>query len=367
MRSTTYFLLVLVTFSSEIAAEPLGLPAVPIPNDNRQSQVKIALGQRLFEDRRFSADGTISCASCHEANLAFADGRQRAVGIDRQVGTRNTPTTLNAAYFTSLFWDGRAESLEEQALGPFVNPIEHGLRDHRPIVEIVRTDTTYPDQFLDAFGVGRTSITIGHVTQAIASYERTLIAGDSPFDRFEFGGDPAALGEAAQRGLAVFRGKGNCTSCHRIGRSSALFTDNSFHNLGVGFNLIEDQLDEVLGDATAELTAVMSTDLPNLAASVDEMVLSDQEISELGRFNVTMRERDIGRFKTPSLRNVELTAPYMHNGGIDTLEDVVNFYNRGGNENEFQDRNIEPLNLSDREKTDLVRFLRTLTSSELPN
>ena len=183
---------------------PLGLPPVPVPEDNPQTPEKIALGKRLYEDKRFSADGTVSCVNCHDPAKAFADGLPVAEGIKKLKGTRNSPTVINAVYYTSQFWDGRRPSLEEQAKDPFVNPVEHGLGEaqgyHQFIVNVIRKDSDYCDQFKKVFGVEPGGITIDHVVKAIASFERTVISGDCPFDRFMYGGDKTALSESAQRG-----------------------------------------------------------------------------------------------------------------------------------------------------------------------
>ncbi|BCX81774.1 cytochrome c peroxidase [Methylomarinovum caldicuralii] len=334
----------------------LGLPPVPVPKDNPLTLDKARLGRKLFEDKRFSADGTVSCAHCHKPELAFQDGLPVSEGIRGQKGTRNAPTVINAAYYTRQFWDGRRPSLEAQAKDPFVNPIEHGLKSHDPIVEIVRGDPDYRNRFRQAFGLTPDQITIDHVVQAIASFERTVVAGDSPFDRYLYGGDKNALSEAAIRGLAVFRGKGRCVSCHVIEESTALFTDNRFHNLGVGFERIQARLPEII----AAFRKAKAEGRP-----VDEAVLTQAELSELGQFAVTGETEDIGKFKTSTLRNIALTAPYMHDGSLKTLEEVIDFYDISGFDNPLLDGGIRPLGLTPQEKTDLVEFLKSLTSSRL--
>lgn len=334
---------------------PLGLPPVPIPADNPQTPEKIALGKRLFQDKRFSADGTVSCASCHMPELVFTDGKPVSEGIRSQKGTRNAPTVVNAAYYTSQFWDGRRATLEEQAMDPFVNPIEHGLKDHTPILEVIRKDARYVAEFKKVFGVASDKITIDHVVKAIASFERTVISGDSPFDRYLFGGDKAAMSASAIRGLEVFRNKGRCVDCHKIEQTSATFTDSDFHNLGVGFKRIEPRLQQIV----AEFRAAKQK-----GVSVDETVLTQADTSELGRFAVTGRIQDLGRFKTPTLRNVAVTAPYMHDGSQKTLEEVIDFYDQGGEKNPFLSGSIRPLKLTEQEKADLVEFMKALTSPQ---
>ena len=335
------------------AAPPLGLPPVPVPGDNPITPEKVALGEKLFHEKRFSADGTVSCATCHRPELAFTDGLPVAEGIRGQKGTRNTPTVVNAAYYTTQFWDGRRPSLEEQAKDPFVNPIEHGLGSHEPILKVIREDPEYRERFRKVFGIRPEEITIDHVVKAIAAFERTVISGDSPFDRYLYGGDEKAMSEAAIRGLKIFRTKGRCVDCHKIEQTSATFTDNDFHNLGVGFHRIAPRLHEIVArfrEAKAK------------GASLDETVLGQVEVSELGRFAVTGRISDLGRFKTPTLRNVAVTAPYMHDGSLKTLEEVVEFYDKGGEANDFLDGGIRPLKLTEQEKKDLVEFLKALTS-----
>ncbi|RMD52130.1 MAG: cytochrome-c peroxidase [Nitrospirae bacterium] len=347
------WLQLLIFQASSETKTPLGLPPVPVPKDNPQTKEKIALGEKLFSDKRFSADGTISCSTCHDPNKAFTDGLPVAEGIKKQKGTRNSPTVINAAYYTSQFWDGRAKSLEEQAKAPFINPVEHGLKDHSPILEVIRKDRDYREAFKKVFGVKPKEITIDHVVKAIAAFERTVISGDSAFDRYMYGGDKSAMSESAIRGLELFRTKARCQDCHSISQTSAIFTDNKFHNLGVGFNYIEPNLFDLVETVRKTIGA---------GKGIDESVLSKKEISELGRFVVTLDMEDIGRFKTPSLRNVALTAPYMHDGSIKTLEEVVEFYNKGGEENPMIDSGIRPLNLTEQEKGDLVEFMKALTS-----
>lgn len=329
---------------------PLGLPSVPVPSANPQTPAKITLGKTLFNDKRLSGDGTVSCASCHQAEKTFADGLPLAKGIGGHVGSRNTPSLFNAAYLTSQFWDGRRASLEEQAKDPLVNSREHGLTDHDQVLRIIRADTHYLGDFRRAFGIRPDRLTIDHVAQALAAFVRTLITGNSPFDRFQYGGQHDALSEPARRGQALFRGRAQCATCHVIGPEYALFTDNGFHRLGVGFPKIEPRLaDMVLSVAQGR------------GQTADQAIISDGEMAELGRFMVTLNPADIGRFKTPSLRNVANTAPYMHDGSVPTLPEAV--------EREIYYRGIEtgrPLILTPQEKSDLVDFLKSLSSDTLP-
>ncbi len=310
----------------EIVA-PFGLPAAPIPADNRPTGDSIALGRKLFYDVRLSSDNTLSCAGCHRPDLYFVDGLPAAMGVNQQLGTRNTPTVLNAAYSIAQFWDGRAASLEDQAGGPIANPKEMN-QPHDICVAKLNADQSYRDEFAKVFGPG--AITMDKIEKALAGFERTLLSGNSPFDRYQYGGDKAALSAAAIRGLAIFtdKNRGNCATCHTIGEKFALLSDGKFHNLGAGMN-------------------------------------SNGELTDLGRFDQTGVETDRGTFRTPSLRNVAKTAPYMHDGSLKTLKEVVDFYLGGGNSTPQLDREIKPLRLSAQDRIDLVAFLEALTG-ELP-
>lgn len=343
-------------------ATPLGLPSLPVPDDNPQTPAKISLGDKLFHDKRFSTTGEVSCATCHDAAKAFTDSPLKtSEGIHKLTGTRNAPTVVNAAYFTSQFWDGRSPSLEDQALHPPVNPVEMGLASHQPILDIVRSDPDYVNAFQEVFGVSAEKVTMDEVTKAIAAFERTQIAGDSDFDRWYFGRDAGALTAQQQRGFDLFINRARCVSCHVIEQTQALFTDNRFHNIGVGIN-------DIQSDVPALVTEFLKADLD--LTQVDVEVLSDKRTSELGRFAVSHGFDDLGSFKTPTLRNVAATAPYMHDGSVATLRDAIVHYNNGGvtNEgdpvNDFLSGGIRPLNLSDDEIDDLVAFMEGLTSPQ---
>jgi len=343
-------------------AQPLGLPPVPIPADNPQTPEKIALGDRLFHDTRFSADGKVSCATCHEQSKGFTDNLPVSVGFNSLTGTRNAPTVLNSAYFKTLFWDGREPDLEGQSKQPPINPVEGGLPDHAPILAVIRADAEYVVSFDTVFDVAATAITMEHVSKAIASFERTVIAGDSPFDRYYYGGEHDAMTAEQVRGLDVFTNKGRCVSCHTIEQTQALFTDNRFHNIGVGFKQI--------GGKEYE-TAEQFIKSKRQGVDVDVAVLTSKNVSELGRFAVTENVTEVGAFKTSTLRNIDVTEPYMHDGSLATLEDVVDFYNNGGRDKDtdplsgFQSGGIRPLNLTDDEKEELVAFMQALTSPDL--
>jgi len=311
---------------------PLGLPPVPIPEDNPQTPEKIALGEKLYNETRFSTTGEVGCFTCHDQEKAFTDRPLKtSEGINKLTGTRNSPTVINSAYFTTQFWDGRSPDLEDQALHPFINPVEHGLKNHNPILKIVRKDPEYAKAFKDVFGKKGKEITMREVTLAIASFERTIISGDSPFDRYYYAGEEDALTKQQKRGFDLFINQGRCVSCHVVEQTQALFTDNRFHNIGVGINNIQD-------------------DVPQLAAK--------------------FLEAELTLFKTPTLRNIAVTAPYMHDGSIETLKDVMIHYNNGGVTdvgdpvNDFLSGGIRALDLDEDQIDDLVAFMEALTSPE---
>jgi len=348
------------------AKPPLGLPPVPIPADNLQTPEKIALGDKLFDDKRFSSTGQVACATCHDAKKAFTDSPLRtSEGIKKDgkalTGTRNAPTVVNAAYFEAMFWDGRSPSLEDQSQHPFVNPVEMGLKDHQPILEIIRSDPAYVKAFEQVFGKKGPGVTMKEVMQAIGAFERTKVAGDSPFDRYFYGGDAKALTDAQKRGFDLYVNKGRCVSCHVIEQTQALFTDNRFHNVGVGINDIQGDVPALAGEFLKARATL---------AEVDVKILGDKRTSELGRFAISREFEGLGAFKTPTLRNTAVTPPYMHDGSLKTLRDVVVHYNNGGvtkeNDpvNDFLSGGIRPLNLTEAEIDDLVSFMEALTSPQ---
>ncbi|MFO0708062.1 MAG: cytochrome c peroxidase [Nitrospira sp.] len=296
---------------------PLGLDkdAVVITPGNPLTKEKVELGRTLFFDKRLSRDGTVACASCHLPAKAYTDGQPVSTGIKGLKGGRSAPTAINRVFASAQFWDGRAATLEEQSIGPFVSPVEHGFINHDEMVAKMRKIPGYRKLFQEVFG---REIVIEDVGKAIASFQRTLVSGNSPADRFDVGGDQSALSEEAKRGLELFRGKARCIRCH----SNFNFTDEKFHNLGIGW---------------------------------------DTNTVDLGRYMVTKNPEDIGAFKTPTLREIAHTAPYMHDGRFKTLEEVVNFYNSGGIKNPHLDNTIIPLELTDQEKKDVVAFLRSLS------
>lgn len=296
---------------------PLGLQAdsAYVPDENPMTQAKIELGKLLYFDPRLSKDNTISCATCHNPYHGFADPKPTSGGIGGAFGTRNSPTVINRLFSAEQFWDGRADDLELQAHGPLTNPVEMGMPSHEHVVKNCSLIRGYRHYFENAFGSNE--VTMPKIAQAIASYERTVLSGDSPFDRYT-AGDQGAMSAAAVRGMELFNGKANCKACH----AGFNFTDESYHNLGVGM---------------------------------------DNPKPDLGRYEITKVESDKGAFKTPTLRNVAESAPYMHDGSEPTLRTTVEFYNKGGLKNQWLSDEIKPLNLSEQEIDDLVAFLHALT------
>lgn len=286
---------------------------MPVPADNPQTKAKVQLGKQLYFDGRLSADGKISCATCHSPKTGWAGHDATDTGIGGQVGTRNSGTVLNSGYMKYQFWDGRAESLEEQALGPIHNPVEMG-ETLENVVRKLNAIPGYQRQFREVFG---TDVTTNGIAQAIAAFERTIVSGASPYDRY-VAGNKRALSPGAVRGLALFEGKAGCVACH----GDPMFSDQNFHNLGIGANSPK---------------------------------------PDIGREAVTKNPNDRGKFKTPGLRNVAQTYPYMHDGKTPTLAAVVKFHNDGCGPNPNLDPQVKPLGLSVSEQADLVAFLESLT------
>ncbi len=299
---------------------PLGLPAesAVIPKDNPLTLEKVRLGKRLFFEKSISADGSLSCASCHIPEKGFADPERFSTGIGGKKGNRQAPTIINRIFSAAQFWDGRAASLEEQAMGPIMNPVEMGISSMDIVVDRLKGDPSYVRAFREAFPPDG-AITSGNLGKAIASFERTVLSGNSPYDRF-MAGDKSAMSEAAQRGMQVFMDekKGNCATCH----ASFNFTDENYNNIGVGM---------------------------------------EARNPDLGRYNVKKLPGYQGAFKTPTLREIASTAPYMHDGSEKTLQVVVAFYNKGGHPNKWLSPKIKPLHLTSREQQDLVEFLKALS------
>ena len=301
---------------------PLGLQAgaAYVPDDNPLTAEKIALGKLLYFDPRLSKDKTLACASCHNPYHGFADPSPTSKGVGFKLGGRNSPTVINRLFSKEQFWDGRAADLEDQAGGPLINPVEMAMPSHGDVVKHVKAVAGYAPLFEKAFG--SKEITMPRIAQSIASYERTVVSGNSPYDRYT-AGDKDAMSVAAVRGMDLFNGAANCKVCH----AGFNFSDESYHNLGVGM---------------------------------------DKPKPDLGRSVISKAASETGAFKTPTLRNVVETAPYMHDGSEATLKQVVEFYNRGGVKNPTLSKEIKPLNLTPQQIDDLVAFLEAL-SGEVAN
>ena len=324
-----------------------------MPADNPQTPEKISLGQRLFLDRRLSVDGTVSCSTCHDPKLAFTDRRPTSVGVKGRVGQRNAPTILNALYNKTQFWDGRVNTLEDQAALPIVNAVEMG----HPNLDAAVAQIAAVEEYEQAFRVVFDRSPNGpDLLRAIASYERTQLSFDSPFDHF-IAGDKNAIDDSAKRGWELFNNQARCNKCHALTdsqRDATNFIDNDFHNIGVGIirhNVV------ALARQAKQLIKTGDT------AAIDRAAIQS-DMSALGRFLVTKQEKDIASFKTPNIRNVLVTGPYFHDGSQETLWDVIDHYNKGdGLQNPYLDQDIQPLALTESDIDDLVAFMASLTSA----
>jgi cytochrome c peroxidase len=345
--------------SARPAVPPPGYPPdvweALIPDDNELTPARVELGRKLYFERRLSRDGTVSCSTCHDVSRGFTDQRPVAEGIGDQLGRRNSPTTMNALFFQTFFLDGRAPSLEEQAKLPILNPIEMGQPSREATMAGIAGDAEYAALFQQAYG---RPPNYDDLARAIASFERTLIFVSSPFDRF-LAGDKKAVSVEAQQGWALFNGKARCVSCHAINASNPLGTDNRFHNIGVS---ARHQDFESL--AVKALAALKGAEGQAGLEAVDRLAL-ETDMSELGRFLVTKDRGDIGGFKTSQLRNVGVTGPYMHDGSLTTLWDVMDHYNKGGEANLYLDGGIEPLALTEKEINAVVALLFSMTDDRL--
>ena len=340
--------------SSRQVGLPIDQTQVAIPPDNPQTPEKIALGRKLFFDGRLSADGSVACASCHNPEGAFTDGKPTSIGIHGGVGQRNAPTVLNALYNKTQFWDGRAKTLEDQAALPIVNPIEMGQPNLDAAIARVASVGEYQQAFSRVFGRPATG---PDLVRAIASYERTLVSFNSPFDRF-IAGNKNAIDDAAKRGWELFNTRARCNKCHALTedkRDVTLFTDNDFHNIGIG--IIRHN---VVALARQAEQLIKSAD----TAAIDRAAIQT-DMSALGRFLITKKEADMAAFKTPGVRNMLVTGPYFHDGSQVTLWDVMDHYNKGdGLQNPWLDEDIQPLALTERDIDDVVAFLASLTSDD---
>jgi len=291
---------------------------VPTPPTNLSYTQKVDLGKQLYFDTRLSKNNSVSCAVCHNPGTGFADARQVSIGAFGTAGGRQAPTVYNTGFIPLQFWDGRAGSLEQQAIGPIHNPIEMA-ETHETVVPKIAKIPGYQKQFQLIFGGGAS---LQHIAEAIAAFERTIVSQNSTFDKYVMG-DPRAMNDAATRGLGLFKGKARCILCH----NGPNFTDNKFHNLGV----------------------------PQVGPLKED----------LGRYLVTRAEKDKGAFKTPTLRSIVETAPYMHDGVFKTLEEVIDFFDQGGGNNQNLSTLMKPLGLTAEEKSDLIEFLKALTGAPI--
>ena len=323
--------------------ERLGLPR-SMGGPSSVTSALVALGRTMFSDPRLSRDGTVACINCHDPARAFTDARPTSVGLGGAAGTRNAPSLINVEYSTRLLWDGRRATLEAQAGAPFVNSREHGFTDDSELVRSIIALDDYRAAVDAAIGRSR-QLTPSDIERALAAFMRTLTVGDSPFDRYFYAGDKSALSERARRGLELFRGAAGCAQCHTIGDDSALFTDGDYHGVAIGTARVSDL------SGTTRRAVSLHPD------RIDEAIALDPDIAALGRFVITRDARDIGKYRTPSLRNVGMTAPYMHDGSVDTLARAVDMelYYRGT-------RQGRPPVLTVTQREDLVSFLESLTS-----
>lgn len=348
---------VLIFLAAPVSVPAQQPPPVPLfsaeaiqsstPSDNPITDAKAKLGDMIFDEKRVSADNSVACNTCHSPRNGFTTHTETSRGVGDQLGKRNAPSILNAMFYKSMFWDGRAASLEEQATLPILNPVEMGQKDPQEVVAKLAAIPKFVDAFQQVFGRPPNWEDMG---KALAAFERTRLSTEAPFDRF-LRGDEKALNESQRRGWVLFLGRARCGSCHTYDPARPLFGDNRFHNTGVGarkqdFNQLATR---AAGSAAGD------------KAEIDKLAL-ETDYSELGRFLVTQKRGDIGAFKTPFLRDVLLTGPYMHDGSLETLWDVVQFFNKGGERNPFLDEGMKPLGLTAGEIDDLVNFLGSLTS-----
>lgn len=341
--------------ASEISTNPVPLGLPPLEAHQRPVEKQVDLGRKLFFDRRLAFNNTNSCAMCHiESQGLTSNQSATAIGMEGRSLSRNAPALYNVAYQETLFHDGRESDLAQQAWQPLLSPVEMANPSIGYVVDKIRSFEDYEGLFEAAFdGQSASMQTVG---DALASYQRTLLSGNSRFDQWYYGKNSEALTPDEKDGFAVFVGKGRCATCHTVGETSALFTDHKFYVTGVGYR-----------NAVGSGSRVSKVQLaPGVFIDVkheDMESFSAPRINDIGRFAITLKEADRWAYKTPSLRNVELTFPYMHDGSLSTLEDVVDFYDQGGIEHDGE-RVLERLELTDTEKANLVAFLKTLTSPD---
>jgi len=361
MQRISTILLILLAIALAAPAQPPAPgapPPVPLfsadviksftPADNPITDAKAKLGDMIFDEKRVSADNSVACNTCHSPRNGFTTHTPTARGVGDQLGKRNAPSILNAMFYKTMFWDGRAASLEEQATLPILNPIEMGQKDPKDVVAKLSAIPEFVEAFQRVFG---RPVNWEDLGRAVAAFERTRLSTEAPFDRY-LHGDQKALNASQLRGWALFTGKGRCGSCHSYDPALPIFGDNRFHNTGPAARKQDfKELAKRAADSVAK----------GNPAEIDKLAL-ETDYSELGRFLVTKNREDIGAFKTPFLRDVLLTGPYMHDGSLETLWDVVEFFNKGGEQNPFLDAEMKPLGLTATEVEDLVNFLSALTS-----
>jgi cytochrome c peroxidase len=311
-----------------------------------QSEARIALGQKIFSDKQFSSDGSTSCSSCHDPKQAFTDSRVVSVGVHHAAGTRNAPSLSHIAETHAFFWDGREQRLATVVLQPFTNPVEMGLLDTGTLVRRVDHDPSYQTAFAKAFADDNT-VTEENISASLAAYLSSLPQGNSRYDAFVASHGRAGLNPDERAGLSLFDGKAGCSQCHLLQGPHPTFTDELFHHTGVGYDRIAGNIAPLI--AKLNSPAVRSQALGHI-------LLTNQDVSELGRFAVTQQPVDLGAFRTPSLRNVVHTAPYMHDGSVPTLQAAV--------EREIYYRSLQrghPIQLTVPEQKQLLAFLGTLS------
>jgi cytochrome c peroxidase len=330
-----------------VAAGAMLRPVTRVSLDATLRARRIALGERLFTDPSLSADGRVRCASCHIPEKAYADGRTVAIGVYGRAGTRNTPSLLNTstANEPTFFWDGRRTALEQAVLDPLTNSVEMGLRDQHDVLQRIQQTPTYAQAFADAFP-DSPPISSDHVATALVDYVGSLKSPASAYDRYALHNDKTSLSARALLGLAIFEGKGRCAECHVLKGTPAALTDHAYHRTGVGMDAINQELPELT-------QGVIQRSLQG--AAIGNRVATHADEAQLGRFNATLDPADIGLFRTPSLRGVSKTAPYMHDGSIPSLDEAI--------DREVYYRSLQagrPLNLTVEEQQDLKAFLQTL-------
>jgi cytochrome c peroxidase len=339
-----------------IKSEHLGLPSFSAYQQEAPDASAIALGRKLFFDRRLSRNKTMSCAMCHIPEQGFTSNElKRPIGVEGRNLKRNAPTLLNVVFNRRLFWDARESNLAQQVWSPLLAKNEMNNPSVGHVLEQLHSDEEYPDLFINAFGKTANMMNVG---QALAQYQQSLIGANSRFDQWYFGRDKNALNKLEQQGFAVFMGKGACQSCHSVGDNYALFTDHQLHNTGVGY---EDSMRKTPKSIAIQLA-------PGMSAQVDKELINsvgEKKENDLGLYEVTLKPLDRWKYRTPSLRNVALTAPYMHNGEFSSLDEVIEFYNVGGTPNALRSPLIRPLNFTKNEQVALREFLKSLTSSNV--